>query len=197
MLITIEGIDGAGKSTLLKSTVSFLRERGHEVVAYREPGGTPLAEEIREKLLNQNLDPIVELLLFEASRASLVREKVIPDLQSGKIVLLDRFVDSTLAYQGYGRGLDRDLVEMLNNFASSGIKPDLTFLIDIEPEVALRRLKKRDRFEELGFLRRVREGFLEIAKREGERIKVLDGNLSQDELLGTVISILKDRFEFV
>ena len=197
MLITFEGIDGAGKSTLLRKTVSFLKERGHEVVAYREPGGTPLAEEIREKLLGRELDPVVELFLFEASRASLVKEKVIPDLEAGKIVLLDRFVDSTLAYQGYGRGLDKRIVMELNNLASSGIKPDITFLIDVEPEVALRRLKERDRFEELSFLRKVREGFLEIARKEKERIRVLDGNFSQEELLKMVINELKERLEFV
>ena len=197
MLITFEGIDGAGKSTLLKRTVSFLKERGYEVVAYREPGGTPLAEEIRKKLLSRELDPVVELFLFEASRASLVKEKVIPDLESGKIVVLDRFVDSTMAYQGYGRGLDKELVMELNNFASFGIKPDLTFLIDIEPEVALRRLKEKDRFEEVSFLKKVREGFLKIAQRERERIRVLDGNLSQEELLKIVINYLTERFEFV
>ncbi len=197
MLITFEGIDGAGKSTLLKNTVSFLKERGLEVVAYREPGGTPLAEEIREKLLKRDVDPVVELFLFEASRASLVKEKVIPDLESGKIVVLDRFVDSTLAYQGYGRGLDKRLVVELNNLASTGIKPDITFLIDIDPEVALKRLKDRDRFEEVSFLKKVREGFLEIARQEKERIRVLDGNFPQEDLLKRVINDLKDMLKFV
>jgi len=197
MFITFEGIDGAGKTTLSKMTLEHLRDRGFDAVYYREPGGTSLAEEIREKLLRGHIDPLVELFLFEASRASLVRERIIPDLDGGKIVILDRFTDSTLAYQGYGRGIERKVVKDLNDIASCGIRPDITFLIDLDPEIALGRLEKRDRFEEKDFLKKVREGFLDIARQEKDRFRVLDGRKTPEELLGIILRELEMKLEFV
>lgn len=189
MFITFEGIEGVGKSTQVKALRVFLEAKGFEVVLLREPGGTLLSEKIRDILLSPDtgdIDPISELLLYSAARAELVSSVIEPALKTGKVVILDRYTDSTLAYQGYGRGLDLDFIENLNNKAAHGIKPDLTFLIDLPVEIGLKRALTNaaaegrtgpDRLEgeSLAFHGRVREGFLKIAENNPKRVKILDG----------------------
>lgn len=187
--ITFEGIEGCGKSTQLELLKAHLEKKGRAVLSVREPGGTLLGERVRSVLLNgteEGIDPWAELFLYEACRAQLVAKVIKPALAAGKVVLCDRFFDSTLAYQGFGRGLDSEKIEGLNALATGGLVPDLTFLVDCAEEVGLKRAWARinasagareDRFEkeELAFHRRVREGFLEIA-RAAQRVKVVDGS---------------------
>jgi dTMP kinase len=142
MLITFEGIDGGGKSTHLKSAAAYLRGQGCDVLSSREPGGTDIGEQIRTILLdhkNKAISPQTELLLFSASRAQIVHEVLRPHLENGGVVLLDRFYDSTLAYQGYGHGLDLDMLRTITQFATGGLTPDLTIYLDLSPTVALNR----------------------------------------------------------
>jgi dTMP kinase len=191
MLITFEGIDGAGKSTLAQMTFDFLRQKGVEVTLYREPGGTEIGERLREMLFSEVKDSILELLLFEASRRSLVIQRIKPDLVSKKVVIVDRFTDSTLAYQGYGRGIDLTLIMHLNDLATEGVRPDLTFLIDIDPTTSLKRIGKLNRFEDVNFLTKVRKGFLELASREPERFFLINGDKPLKEAFEEVVKKLK------
>ncbi|MFN3598800.1 MAG: dTMP kinase [Aquificaceae bacterium] len=194
MLITFEGIDGAGKSTQARLLFEHLKKLGYKVSLYRDPGSTDIAEKIREIILSFSMDPTTELLLFEGARSSLVWEKIFPDLKEGKIVIVDRFIDSTLAYQGYGRELNLGTVNILNHIAIRGKKPDITFLLNIPLEVALQRLKgKRTRFEEEAYLRKVKDAFILIAHQEKDRIVVLDGTKGQKEILQDVLKVLKER----
>lgn len=187
--ITFEGIEGCGKSTQLELLKAHLEKKGRAVLSVREPGGTLLGERVRSVLLNgteEGVDPWAELFLYEACRAQLVTKVIKPALATGKIVLCDRFFDSTLAYQGYGRGLDAEKIKELNALATGGLIPDLTILVDCAEEVGLKRAWARinasagareDRFEneELAFHRRVRGGFLAIAE-ASPRVKAVDGS---------------------
>ena len=192
--ITFEGGEGCGKSTQIKRLKSELEARGIETVLTREPGGTWLSEEIRHLLKDQNEDAPcdrAELLLFLAARAQLVEEVVRPALEAGKWVLSDRFSDSTKAYQGYGRGLPLEVIEMANDFACRGLKPDLTLLLEVSPAVAGERMHRReaatntqaDRIELAGddFHARLRRGFAELAAKEPERIRRInaDGDVKE------------------
>jgi dTMP kinase len=204
MLITFEGIDGAGKSTQVVRLKRRLQELGREVLTLREPGGTEVAEQIRELLLQSKHDivPIAELLLFAASRAELVQKVIIPALEAGGVVILDRFSDSTTAYQGYGRGLDLDLLAQVNRIATSGLRPDLTFYLDISPEDALIRKfsekslplafesEELDRMESSGieFYRRVRAGYLALHESEKGRIELIDAQLSPDTIHERIVA---------
>ncbi|NPA32751.1 MAG: dTMP kinase [Aquificae bacterium] len=189
MLIAFEGIDGSGKTTQAGLLEDYLRKKGFKVRLFREPGGTKVGEELRRVLLSHELDPRTELLLFEASRSELVSREVIPALREGYIVILDRFLLSTLAYQGYGRGIELELVERLNEFSARGLEPDITFLLDIPVGEALSRIKKRDRFEDVSFLERVREGFLRLAG-EKKNVVVLDATKSKQEVFSEVLAHL-------
>ena len=193
--ITFEGGEGCGKSTQVKRLPAALEAAGVEVVLTREPGGTWLSEEIRHLIKDQMTDPPCdrsELLLFLAARAQLVKNVIRPALEAGKWVVSDRFSDSTLAYQGYGRGLPLDILRTANDFACDGLKPDLTLLLDVAPETAAARMRKReaatntsaDRMELAGaaFHARLRAGFAELAKAEPERIVTIDANGSVDEV---------------
>lgn len=191
MFITFEGIDGAGKSTQVKKLSKYLTEKGHDVLTLREPGGTAVAEKIRGLLLESKHDitPIGELLLFSASRAELVQNVIIPELERNKVVILDRFYDSTTAYQGYGRGLDLQVLQKINSISSFGLEPDLTFFLDISPEDALiRKFSEKsiplafeenelDRMESSGlaFYQRVRDGYLKLVE-SNERFVLLNAN---------------------
>ncbi len=192
MLITIEGIDGAGKTTIAIKLYEYLKKEKGEVYLFREPGSTEVGEKIREILLMYDVGDITELLLFESARAELTERLLLPLLKKGKIVILDRFCDSTTAYQGYGRGIDIEMIERINMFASRGIKPDLTILLDISPDVALERLKAKDRFEEIDFLRRVREGFLRIAEKN-ERVKVIKADEDVDTVFKNVLGVVREH----
>lgn len=206
MFITFEGIDGAGKSTQVMKLKRHLQERGREVLALREPGGTPVAEEIRELLLESRNDitPVGELLLFAASRAELVQQVIRPALKSGSDVILDRFFDSTTAYQGYGRGLDLGMLAEINRIASCGLVPDVTFYLDLTPEDALmRKFSEKslpltfdsgelDRMENSGldFYRRVREGYHAISGKNPERVVMIDALLSPAEIQRRIMESL-------
>lgn len=198
--VTFEGGEGCGKSTQVKRLAEHLRSKGVEVVLTREPGGTRLAELIRGLLKDEREDPPCdrsELLLFLAARAQLVRNVIVPALDSGKWVLSDRFSDSTFAYQGYGRGLPLDSLRLMNCFACEGLKPDLTLLLDVRPDVAAARMRRReaatntsaDRIELAGddFHSRLRAGFLELANAEPDRMKVIDANGSPDEVWAQIL----------
>ncbi len=206
ILITFEGIDYSGKTTQVKKLVSYLRRKGYKVILLREPGGEKISESIRQVLLsskNIGMNPLTELLLYIASRVQLVSKIILPALKQGKIVICDRFYDSTLAYQGYGRGMDKKMIEYLNKIIVSGIKPDLTILIDIPVQVFVERMrknnKKKDRIEKekMDFYKKVREGYLKIAQGEKKRFRVIDGSGEIDEVWSEVKKItdifLKDR----
>lgn len=178
IFITIEGPEGSGKSTHSKLLCDFLRRRGYRVLHTREPGGARISEAVRKILLNKNnkgMSDICELFLFLAARAQIVDEIVRPALKKGYVVVCDRFHDATVAYQGYGAGLDLKLIEEMGKLATKGIKPDLTVLLDVETKKGLRRAGAKDRIEtkSLEFHKRVRGGYLALAEREPERIKVV------------------------
>jgi dTMP kinase len=179
LFITFEGIDGCGKTTQAILVYKLLRTAGHEVVLLREPGSTRVAERIRKILLDRRLaiDPITELLLYEAARANIASHEIEPALKRGGVVMCDRFHDSTTAYQGYGRRLDVRMVRNLHKVAIGDLVPDITFLLDVDLPTALaRRGAAKDRLESQSraFFKRVRSGFLEIARLERRRIKVID-----------------------
>lgn len=198
-LITVEGIEGAGKSTLLQGLVDALRARGITVCATREPGGTPLAEDIRTLVLARRSDgmpPAAELLLMFAARASHVAQRIEPALARGEWVLCDRFTDASRAYQGGGRGVDAGQIESLVRVAHPGLAPDLTLLLDLAPEAGLARARQRatggDRFEDeaLAFFTRVRERYLALARNEPQRFRVLDATQLPAVLLQQAVTAL-------
>lgn len=192
MFITFEGIDGSGKSTQILLLREYLVKNGHRVVTLREPGGTELSEYIRAVLLNKKLEvsDISELLLFQAARADLVHTIVKPSLESGRIVLSDRFYDSTTAYQGYGRGINMKIVEKSNQIGSLGVIPDMTFYLKIERSVGLSRdsEKVKDRMELSGdeFYEKVIFGYDELAKKEA-RFITIDGNKSLKDIHNIIV----------
>ncbi|MEO0257824.1 MAG: dTMP kinase [candidate division WOR-3 bacterium] len=197
--ITIEGIEGSGKSTLTEGIIEFLKTKGFNVVYSREPGGSKVGESVRNILLadGNEMDPMTEVFLFLAARRENVRKNILPALRDGKVVVCDRYIDSTIAYQGYGRGLPIKLLRRLNKLATYGIKPDLTLVIDIDPEKGLKRIsgKELDRIERenIDFHRRVRDGYRKIARISGRRVKLLDGELPKEELLKKAISLVESR----
>jgi dTMP kinase len=201
MFITFEGPDGSGKSTQIKLLAEFLQSRGYAVVLTREPGGTDISEQIRDVILstrNHAIAPETEALLFSAARAQIVREIIQPALAAGKIVLCDRYADSTLAYQGYGLGLDLDALRALTRFATAGLVPTLTFYIDVPVEVGIARKQRGEtnRLDEkaLAYHERVRAGFLEMARGEPSRWVVVDGTRAVDEVQRTVRACIDREF---
>lgn len=200
LFITFEGADGCGKTTQLNLLRDYLEKSGYEVILTREPGGKGLGEKIREILLNYDgeVSDRCESFLFLADRAQNIDTIVKPAVQSGKIVLCDRHTDSSVAYQGYGRGLDIDRINMLNNLATNGIKPDLTFVFDIDTKTSMQRVgSDKDRMESAGmeFHTKVRNGYLELAKKEPHRIKVIDAAKSIDEVHNEVIKLFMENFD--
>lgn len=183
--ITFEGGEGCGKSTQARALYRRLLKMGITALLTHEPGGTPLGNDLRRWLKGEGeIDPLTELLLFNASRAHLVSEVLRPALDGGSIVICDRFYHSTIAYQGYGRGLDLGLIETANNIATQGLKPDLIVLLNIAVEQGLARKRLRDRFEreQIAFHQRVRQGYLEMAKKDPERWLVIDAALPKREI---------------
>ena len=202
MFITLEGPEGSGKTTAVQKAVEELTRLGYEVVRTREPGGTEIAEQIRNVILdkrNTSMDPRTEALLYAASRRQHLVEKVWPALKEGKVVICDRYLDSSLAYQGGARGLGIDNILNVNLFATENTWPDLTLLFDIEPSLGLARISKNaDRevnrldLEKLDFHNKVRNTFLELAKRFPERYVIIDASKSIDEVAkATLDAILK------
>jgi len=186
--ISFEGIDFCGKSTQISLLIKKLKSLGITAMVVREPGGTPISEKIREILLDKShaeMHPRTEILLYSAARAQLVHQSILPALENGQYIIADRFYDSTTAYQGYGRHLNIEMVQKLNKFATSDLKPYRTFFIDISPEEAeRRRIEKqkteKDRMESEGieFYRRIREGFLAISRDEPQRFIIINGEQS-------------------
>ena len=205
MFITFEGPEGSGKSTQLPQLAQFLEEKGLSVVRTREPGGTKIGDQIREVLVrmdNTELHPRTEILLFLAARAQLVEELIIPSLQQGKIILCDRYGDSTLAYQGYGHGLDLDTLRAMLHFATGGLKPDLTILLDVDVMTGLKRKKIKEEWNrldafELSFHERVRAGYHILAGQEPERWKIVDATQDpeqvQTEIRALVLNALEEK----
>ena len=193
--ITFEGADGSGKTTQIEMIKEYLEKQGYQFVLTREPGGSDLGVKIREILLHYDgeVDPLCELLLYMADRAQHVNEVILPAIEDGKIVLCDRYTDSSVAYQGYARGLDREKIIQLNKVATNNLEPDLTIVFDVETEVAMKRVgETKDRLEQEGieFHRKLRNGYLDLAKKFPERIKVVNSNLSIEEVFEQVKKIL-------
>ena len=202
-LVSLEGPEGAGKTSVLEALIPILEDRGVEVLTTREPGGVLIGEKIREVILDPShteMDPKTELLLYIASRRQHLVEKVLPALAAGKLVIMDRFIDSSVAYQGFGRGLDIDAIDWLNEFATDGLKPDLTLYFDIEVEEGLARIAANsDRevnrldMEGLDLHRKVRQGYLSLIEREGNRIEKIDASLPLDQVIENTQQLLFDR----
>ena len=196
LFITFEGPDGCGKITQMNLLAQYFEKKGKKVVLTREPGGKGLGEKVREILLNYNgeVSDRCESFLFLADRAQNIDIIVKPAVEKGEIVLCDRHIDSTVAYQGYGRGLDINEINMLNNLATGGKKPDLTLVFDVDVETSMKRVgKEKDRMESAGidFHNRVRNGYLELAKQEPTRIKVLDATKTIEEIHEKVVEIVE------
>jgi len=198
LFLTFEGIDGCGKTTQAMMAYQYLKSHGYRVKLLREPGSTATAERIRDLLLDKEglVAPVTELFLYEAARAELCHREIRPLLASGYTVLCDRFYDSTTAYQGYGRKLDIRMVRSINRFAVGDLKPDLTFLLDLDLRTALsRRTGRPDRLESQSkaFFTRVRAGFLELARKERPRVKVIDARQTVDQVFRSITKILDRR----
>jgi len=206
MLITLEGIEGSGKTTQIEYIVAYLKQCGLDYIITKEPGGTVLGEKIRSILLDpENIDihPMTELLLYSADRAQHIKKLICPMIASGKIVICDRFCDSTTVYQGFTRGIDMALIEQLNSLVLEGLVPDVTFLLDLAPEIGLARAwtqitngsraKSETRFEneKLQFHERVRNGYLELARREPDRFVVVDASEGPLEVKEKIINHLE------
>lgn len=201
MFITLEGPDGSGKSTQALLLIKFLKKAGYQVLHTREPGGDRVAESIRRLLLSprNRIVPETELFLYWASRAQHVQQIINPALAKGVIVVCERFSDATVAYQGYGRGIDLKLIKSMNQLASGGLKPDLTFLLDIQPEKGLKKVLEakgvKDRFEleKISFHKRVRQGYLDLASQEPRRIKIISGSGTIDQIHRQMLLIVKKK----
>jgi dTMP kinase len=195
-LITFEGVEGAGKTTLAQHLADWLRAQGVSVRLTREPGGSPLGEHLRPLLLHEPLDAWAELFLFLADRRQHTLQVILPALEQGAWVLCDRYADSTLVYQGYGRGLDIALIRRLNALATGDLTPDLTVLIDLPVEDALARANAPNRFEAetLAFHTRIREGYLQLARAEPRRFLVLDGLQPLEALQASLKQAVRERF---
>ena len=203
ILITLEGPEGAGKTTILQEILPILTQVGVAILTTREPGGIRIAESIREIILapeNTAIDGKTELLLFAAARRQHLNEKVRPALAEGKIVIIDRFIDSSVAYQGYARGIDVADVEMINNFATDGLLPDLTLYFDVDTEIGLSRVMSGNRevnrldLEAKEMHQKVRAGYQAIAKANPERIVTIDASQTIDQVVSTTLSTLQSRF---
>lgn len=208
MLITLEGIEGSGKSTQIKRITAHLETLGRRCITTREPGDTPIGKKIRAILLdpeNRELTSLAELFLYAADRAQHLGERVLPHLEAGDVVVSDRFFDATTAYQGYARGLDLEVIEKIHGMVLKGLRPDLTLLLDLPPEVGLGRAISaieagdrtvaESRFEQeaLAFHEKVRAGYLALARREPDRFVIIDATLSPDEVTEAVTRAIDER----
>ena len=204
MFITLEGPDGSGKTQQIQLLSAFLESKGYKVFFSREPGGTPIGDKIRDVIMdmrNTSMHPRTETLLFCASRAQIVEEVIKPKLQEGYIVILDRYADSTMAYQGYGHQNNLNTIRQLLDFATGGLKPDLTLLLDLDPEVGLNRRKKGggewNRLDayQLELHKRVRAGYLEMAAQEPDRWRIIPADQSIEVVQSIIQKIIVDLLE--
>ena len=209
LFITFEGVEGSGKTTQIRRLKRYLTQKGIPCKVTREPGGCPIGERIRKVLLNpdhREMTPLSELFLYEASRTQHVKEVIEPLLKRGTVVLCDRFTDASIAYQGYGRKVDLSWVVRLNRLSSEGIKPDVTFLLDCPIDLGLKRAirrnralnqEKEDRFEreKVQFHRRVRGGYLSIAKKEPQRVRVIDTRQTEERVFEKIRKIVDNLIE--
>lgn len=206
MFISVCGVEGAGKTTQLAHIADFLKSTGKKFILTREPGGTEIGMQIRRILLdpkNHDLTAKAELFLYAADRSQHIEQLILPALKEGKIVVTDRFVDSTTVYQGYARGIDLELVHKINELVLNGLKPDITILLDISPSVGLTRVRgqlqsgeraeseSRFEHENLGFHEKIRQGFLTLAQREKNRFRIINAGRDLNEVTKDVISTLK------
>ena len=204
ILISFEGIEGTGKTIQSKLLCEYLIKKGYNAILTEEPGGTQIGYKIREILLSieyKGMTPITELLLYNASRAQHIKEIIVPAMNKGAVVITDRFADSTVAYQGYARGIDLHLIDSIETIVTSGVQPDITILLDLDVETGLNRnrgINKMDRLEleDVEFHKRVRSGYLEIAAKELERIKLIDASGSIEEIHNKIIKIITDFLIF-
>jgi dTMP kinase len=198
IFITFEGVEGAGKTTQMARLARALERAGHRVESTREPDGTELGKAVRRSFELQP-EPLVEVFLFMAARQQHVKEKLGPWLDEGRVVLCDRYADATVAYQGYGRGVDVDLIRELNVHATGGLTPDLTLLFDLPPEHGFRRIRGRhlDHFERetLAFHRRVRRGYLEIRRAEPKRVRLIHAGRPADDVAREVDAIVQEHLD--
>ena len=202
IIITFEGPDGAGKTTVLEKVLPVLQEKGYDIVTTREPGGVEIAERIRDVILDVKhvaMDSKTELLLYMSARRQHYVEKVLPALEAGKVVLIDRFIDSSVAYQGAGRGLDKEIIAKLNDFSTDGRKPDLTLYFDVESEIGWARIAKNaDRevnrldLEKLDMHKRVRQGYLDLAQTE-ERIVTIDASRELEQVVAEATHVILEK----
>jgi dTMP kinase len=206
LFISFEGVEGSGKTTQIRRLKRYLTQKGIPCKVTREPGGSPIGEKVRKILLNpdyREMVPLSELLLYEAARSQHVKEVIGPFLKKGRVILCDRFSDATIAYQGYGRGVDLRLIKKLNRLSTQGIKPDVTFLLDCPSGVGLKRAllrnrslrgEKEDRFEreKIQFHHRVRRGYLSIAKKEPHRVKVIDTRQGEKRVFQKIQKIVDE-----
>lgn len=205
MFITLEGIEGSGKTTQLEHIVDYLKGRGCECIVTREPGGTRIGKKIRSILLDpdsREIDPMTELLLYMADRSQHINEIIIPHLASGKLVLCDRYYDATLVYQGYARGIDIEIIQRLHRWVLKDLNPDVTILLDLEPQIGLERAWKEidrgartgreTRFEKetLRFHKKVRAGYLALARNDPDRFEVIDASQSERQVRERIIHLL-------
>ncbi|ESS16972.1 dTMP kinase [Streptococcus mutans PKUSS-HG01] len=204
IFISFEGPDGAGKTTVLEAILPQLKKLvAKEVITTREPGGVAIAESIRDLILDvnhTNMDDKTELLLYIAARRQHLVERILPELKKGNLVLVDRFIDSSVAYQGYGRGLDADAVTWLNNFATDGLQPDLTLYFDVDSQIGLTRIEKNKErevnrldLEQLDMHCRVRSGYLKLAQENPDRIVTIDAARPLEEVITDALFIIKQR----
>ncbi len=197
-LVTFEGIDGCGKTTQIEKLSEYLKSKGIKHSIFREPGGTKIGEQIRDILLDRSntmMDPKTEFLLYAASRAQLVKEKVKQKLEKGEYVILDRYIDSSVAYQGFGRGLGKRIVTLVNEFATDMLYPDLTFYFEIDKETFEKRMKpKKDRLESEGwlFMERVIEGYNSLKR--AKRFVTVDGKLEENEIFKVIVEEFEKHF---
>lgn len=199
--ITLEGTDGVGKTTQIGLLKDFLEDNGHTVYVTREPGGTSISEKLRDILLdkrNSEMTDITEMMIYAASRAQLVAEKIAPALARGEVVICDRFVDSSVAYQGYGRGLG-DAVSIVNRYATNGLEPNVTFFLDLDPEVGRARIGKdvQDRLEQekREFFDNVHEGYMDLCRKYPERMIRIDASRSIDDMQNIIRNVILDRMK--
>ena len=202
LFITMEGTDGAGKSTLLDLLNKYLKDKGFNVVFVREPGGTKISEKIRNIILdidNKEMHYMTEAFLYASSRTQLVNEVIIPELKKGSVVICDRFVDSSIVYQGIARNLGVEVVRKINNIATGGLIPDITFFLDLSPDKAIERKKEQKELDRLEreksqFYNKVYEGYKMLIEEEGERIKVIDATQSIEVIHNNIVNYLENLF---